>query len=166
MNCVGCSSKPKSNTYYLSALNDSHSQIFEESMIDDGSIEIPYTEIYENTISIPVEINGMKLDMIFDTGASSTLITLAEARYLYQKRALIDDDIIGNVNFQNANGEISVGLKINLRRVVIGDEIYLRNIEALVVDNQEAPLLLGQSVMQNFSEISIDRYNHVVKFFR
>jgi aspartyl protease family protein len=137
----------------------------EEVLLDAGSIDIPYTEQYGNTITIPVKINGMGLDMIFDTGASTTCITLAEAEYLYQKGALPEEDIIDEQMFQTADGSISVGLRINLMEVQIGDKITLYNIEALVVENQQAPLLLGQSVMKQFREISVDRENEVVKFF-
>jgi len=132
---------------------------------DNSSIKIAYSEMDGNTITIPVKINGMGLDMIFDTGASSTCITLAEANYLHEKGKLSENDIIDFQHFQTADGQISVGLRINLRKVEIGDKIILHNIEALVVENQRAPLLLGQSVMKKFREISVDRVNGVIKFF-
>ena len=145
---------------------DDYSYDGDEITKDSGIIKIPYAETYGNTITIPVKINGMKLDMIFDTGASSTCITLAEAEYMYQKGKLSGDDIMDFQQFQTADGAISEGLLVNLRSVEIGDEIFLHNVEALVVENQQAPLLLGQSVMKHFREISVDRENKVVKFFK
>lgn len=132
---------------------------------DDYSIKITYTEMRGNTITIPVRINGLLLDMIFDTGASSTCISLAEAEYLYSKGMLTDRDIVDVQQFQTADGNISVGLRIILREVIIGSKINLRDIEAIVVQSQQAPLLLGQSVMKQFREISVDRENKLVKFF-
>lgn len=38
----------------------------DETKTDDNSIKVAYTEQYGNTITIPVKINGMGLDMIFD----------------------------------------------------------------------------------------------------
>ncbi|MDR0540971.1 MAG: retroviral-like aspartic protease family protein, partial [Dysgonamonadaceae bacterium] len=95
-----------------------------------------------------------------------TCITLLEAQYLYEKGKLSENDIVDYQQFQTADGSISVGLRVILRNVEIGDKIKLQNIEAVVVQNQQAPLLLGQSVMKNFREISVDRENGVVKFFK
>jgi len=169
--CSGCSSKSGGDTSYLDVSDNSDYANYEEyteepsTTNDDNSIKISYTERSGNTITIPVKINGMRLDMIFDTGASSTCITLAEAEYLYSKGNLSKDDIINFEQYQTADGNISVGLRINLREVIIGDKLLLKNIEALVVENQQAPLLLGQSVLKQFREISVDRENRVVKFF-
>ena len=71
-----------------------------------------------------IEINGIPLKFIFDTGASSICISQVEAMLLYKQ------------------GNISEGMKINLRRVKIGNQI-LNNVEALVVGSDNAPLLLG-----------------------
>ena len=128
-------------------------------------IPVPYKESFDNTIVIPVKINGVGLDMIFDTGASSTCITVAEAQYLYDKGRLSDEDILDLQAYQTADGNISVGLRIILREIAIGESIQLNNVEALVVEDQLAPLLLGQSVLKNFKEVSVDRKNRVVKFY-
>jgi aspartyl protease family protein len=168
--CSSCSSKQSETSWVDSSSGYDYSDYSEYAedeipIEDDSSIKIAYTEQYGNTITIPVKINGMGLDMIFDTGASSTCITLAEAQYLYEKGKLTDDDIIDIQQFQTADGSISVGLRILLHEVEIGGKIKLQNIEAVVVKSQQAPLLLGQSVMKKFREISVDRENSVVKFF-
>lgn len=160
---IGCDGCSDSDTSYLDP--GSGSEIIDVPPTDN-SIKIPYTEMVGNTVTIPVKINEMQLDMIYDTGASSTCITLAEAQYLYSKGSLTLSDIEGVQQFQTASGDISAGLKVLLRNVSIGDEINLQDIEAIVVPNQEAPLLLGQSVMKEFSEISVDRENKVIKFFK
>lgn len=102
-----------------------------------------------------IEINGLRLKFIFDTGASSICISSAEATVLYRQGTLKKEDILDVQYFQDATGKISVGTKINLRTVKIGDRL-LRNIEATVIDNTEAPLLLGQSALEKFGKISID----------
>lgn len=165
--CNGCSSQ-KPDTSYLETEGSEYiePEVFEpiEEQIEN-SINVPFKESNGNIIMLPVKINGMGLDMIFDTGASSTCITLAEAQYLYEKGNFTEDDIIDVQQFQTADGSITEGLKIILRNVSIGDQINLYNIEAIVVRNQQAPLLLGQSVMKKFKEISVDRTNGVVKFY-
>ena len=89
-----------------------------------------------------IEINGIPLKFIFDTGASSICISQVEAMLLYKQGTLTEDDFIGLENMQDATGNMSEGMKINLRRVKIGNQI-LNNVEALVVGSDNAPLLLG-----------------------
>jgi len=110
-----------------------------------------------------VEINGISLKFIFDTGASNICISSAEATVLYRQGTLEKEDILDAQYFQDATGKVSAGTRINLRTVKIGDRV-LQNIEALVIDNNEAPLLLGQSALGKFGKISIDNQNNVIIF--
>ena len=72
-------------------------------------------------------------------------------------------DFIGTEYFQDATGKISEGAKVNLREVKIGN-IILENIEATVIDNVNAPLLLGQTVFERFGKIEIDNENDEIIF--
>jgi aspartyl protease family protein len=110
-----------------------------------------------------IEINGIKLRFIFDTGASSICISPAEATVLYRQGTLRKEDILNVEYFQDATGKISEGTKVNLREVKIGDMI-LENVEALVIDNINAPLLLGQTVLERFGSIEIDNVNGQIIF--
>jgi aspartyl protease family protein len=104
---------------------------------------------------IPTEINGIQMHFIFDTGAGMISISATEANFLYKQGSLTDDDVVGTANFIDANGEISEGTIITLKTVKIGDKT-LRNVEASVVHNLNAPLLMGQSALEKFGKISID----------
>ena len=104
---------------------------------------------------VPVEINGTKMFFIFDTGAGMVSISGTEAIFLYKQGTLTDEDILEKANFIDANGDISEGTIINLKTVKIGNRT-LENIQASVVHNMQAPLLLGQTVLENFGKISID----------
>lgn len=106
---------------------------------------------------IPVEVDGVKMFFIFDTGASIISISETEANFLWKQGKLTKDDIKGTANFSDANGDISEGTIIVLSTVKIGDRI-LNNVEASVVHNLNAPLLFGQSALEKFGKISID-YN-------
>ena len=108
-----------------------------------------------------VEINDLKLRFIFDTGASSICISPAEATVLYRQGTLQKEDILDVEYFQDATGKISEGTKINLRTVKVGN-IVLENIEATVIDNVNAPLLLGQTVFEKFGKIEIDNINDAI----
>jgi aspartyl protease family protein len=104
---------------------------------------------------VPCEINGSRMEFIFDTGASDITISLTEALFLYKQGTLTDDDFIGVQNYQIADGSIHEGAVVKLKSVKIGDRV-LYNIKASIVDNMNAPLLLGQSALAEFGKISID----------
>lgn len=62
----------------------------------------------------------------------------------------------------DANGNVSEGTIVNLREVDFGGE-RLSNVRASVVRNQQAPLLLGQSVLGRLGKIEIDNQNCMLK---
>lgn len=187
----GCD-HPESKTYERNQKSNYGSQTFETEsqpnpaytvnedlnnveIIEQEMENVPTPPIYEepaNVLSMEVqngvryvwiEINGIRLKFIFDTGASSICISPAEASVLYRQGTLTEDDFIGSQSFQDATGRISEGARINLREVKVGN-IILKNIEATVIDNFNAPLLLGQTVFERFGKIEIDNENNEIIF--
>jgi len=112
---------------------------------------------------VPIKVNDIPMEFIFDTGASSISMSVTEVLFLVKQGKINEDDIIGSQNFIDATGTISEGTIINLRSVVIGDKI-LYNVKASVVHNLEAPLLLGQSALSRFGKISIDYERNLLTF--
>lgn len=104
---------------------------------------------------VPVEINGVWMEFIFDTGASDITISATEALFLYKQGKLSDDDIKGTRQYVIADGTIAEGTVIILRKVKIGSRV-LENVEASIVNSLEAPLLIGQSALSRFGKITID----------
>lgn len=159
--CGGCS---KSGLKDRSFRNKENSSMNEDSNdIYSQSTTTITMEDNDGVKYIWVEINGLKLKFIFDTGASSICISSAEATVLYRQGTLKKEDILDVQYFQDATGNISAGTRINLRTVKIGERV-LQNIEATVIDNVEAPLLLGQTALEEFGEISIDNKNNTITF--
>ena len=122
---------------------------------EDTISEIAFTRHAGGTFEVPCQINGLSLQMIFDTGASDVTISSVEANFMLKNRYLSDKDIKGRRYYQVATGELSAGAVITLREIMIGD-ILLKDVEASVVNNQRAPLLFGQSAMERFGTITID----------
>lgn len=112
---------------------------------------------------VPCVINGTNMDFIFDTGASDVVMSLTEALFLYKQGKLSEEDIMGNVAFQIADGSIGEGTIINLKTVTIGDKT-LHNVKATVISNMDAPLLLGQSALSRFGKLSIDYSRKEITF--
>ncbi len=112
---------------------------------------------------IPVMINGVLMDFIFDTGAGMISISDLEANFLYKQGKITKDDVVGSEKFQDATGGITEGAVINLKEVSIGG-ITIHDIQASVTNNVNAPLLLGQSALEKFGTITIDYANSEVIF--
>lgn len=112
---------------------------------------------------VPITVNDTPMTFIFDTGASVISISTAEVATLYKEGKITEDDVIGQQQFIDATGRISVGAVINLRTVTIGG-VTLKNVQASVVDNINAPLLLGQTALSRFGKISIDYDNNIIEF--
>jgi aspartyl protease family protein len=112
---------------------------------------------------IPVEVDGVEMYFIFDTGAGMISISNTEVNFLIKQGKLRQEDVIGSANFMDANGDISVGTIISLKTVKIGDRT-LHDVHASVVDNLDAPLLMGQSALEQFGKISIDYKRGVIEF--
>lgn len=112
---------------------------------------------------IEVEVNGFKLPFVFDTGASSICISSLEASAMYKAGVLSEDDLREMVQMQDATGRISEAQRIILRNVRIVDRV-LHDVDALIMEDPEAPLLLGRSALDRFGRIAIDNEKGVIIF--
>lgn len=88
----------------------------------------------------------------------SVTISSVEAQFMLKNGYLKSEDIKGKEYFTVATGEIGEGTIIRLKEIKVGDAV-LRNVDASVAHNQQAPLLLGQSVLERFGTITIDNIN-------
>lgn len=113
---------------------------------------------------VDVTVNGMDVEMIFDTGCSSTLISMAEANYLYQKGMLEEEDVLGLAQAVIADGSIVENAVVNLREVVIGGQVMCSDVTATVSENPAAPLLLGNEVLDRVATIEIDNERKALIF--
>lgn len=136
----------------------------EETYAKSGDeIVVPFRN--ENGVKyVAVKVNGVGFDMIFDTGCSGALISVAEARYLIEKGKLTQDDFRDPVPSQIADGSIMVNMVVNLKEVVINDQIICPDVTATVSDNINAPLLLGNEILDRLATITIDNENETLNF--
>ena len=123
--------------------------------------EIPFKR-RGGVTEVNCKINGLPLYFIFDTGAGDVTISSVEAAFMFKNGYLSRQDVIGRANYVTASGDIVEGTVINLSEITIGD-ISLSNVRASVVKGQNAPLLLGQSVLSRLGKIEIDNQRSVIK---
>ena len=145
--------------------SDSNNYITEDNNPQSGeTVSVPFTE--RNGVKlIEVKINqSIGVDMILDSGCSTTLISIDEANYLYNKGVLTEDDIEGFQNAQIADGSIVANMVVNLRELAIGGKITCTDVQATVSNNSQAPLLLGNEVLNRTASYEVDNTNKVINF--
>jgi aspartyl protease family protein len=126
----------------------------------NGSVEIKMRK-EGGVYLIPAKVNGIPMDFVFDTGASFVSISATEANFL-EKNSNYVENPIDTLFFQDANGDINVGKVIVLNSIEVGSRT-LYNVKATVVQNQNAPLLLGQSFLSQFGKVSIDYSKGIIE---
>jgi aspartyl protease family protein len=88
-------------------------------------------------------INGLPVDFLVDTGASSVAMNSAAAR-----RLGIDYRVEGESTWVATASNVTQAFSVTLARVKVGD-IELRNVEAVVIDGpRPSDVLLGMTFLQ------------------
>ncbi len=141
-----------------------HATLAEEALNEpeaEGGI-VPFTRDGD-MISVRGEVNGLPLKFIFDTGASDITISSVEAAFMLKNDYLEEPDMGGVQNYRTASGELVEGTVVNLREIKLGGVTFL-NIRAAIIKNQEAPLLLGQSMLARMMVFNVNNENKTIDF--
>lgn len=103
--------------------------------------------------TVPCSINGVKRSLVFDTGASTVTISMQLAELLYRSGKLSDSDIKGYGRSQTASGHIVDNMAIVLKDIEVSG-LHLKNVDAVVIEGQNVPLLLGLSAIQKLGKVT------------
>ena len=129
----------------------------------DDEVVVPFKE-FGGVRTIQVKINNCsEFPMIFDTGCSGMTLSIAEVYVLAKQGCITADDIEGYGYSTIADGSIVQNMIINLKQIQIG-ELVCYNVRASVSDNENAPLLLGNGVLNQVESFSTDNLNKTIKF--
>lgn len=175
---LSCSNKKSTVGFYSTSA--SISDEIDTTVVDDSEITdaTAYSNDYNesNIVAIPFNVkNGVKtvpvtindvigVDMIVDTGCSGALISVSEARYLAEKGALTIDDLLGAENIVIADGSIVENMVVHLKKLSIGGKLTATDVTATVSNNIQAPLLLGNEVLNRVKSIAIDNEKRQILF--
>lgn len=126
-------------------------------------VQVPYT-LRNNSIIIPIKLNGVSMDAIYDTGFSGSVhISLLELQSLTKQGQFSQADVIGSSYSCIADGSIVENGVVLLHSVQIAEGVEIKNVEATVALNQEAPILLGKQAMDEVaSAIEVDNVSNVL----
>jgi len=105
---------------------------------------------------IPVDINGvLKINFILDSGASEVSISSDIASTLIKSRTIKEEDFIGSAVYTFADGSTSRSKRFIIRELKIGNHT-LKNITASISSSINAPMLIGQNVLNELGKVTID----------
>jgi len=108
----------------------------------------------DNCYYIPTKVNGIPMKMLLDTGASNLTISIVEYEFM-RKQGLLKDSTAEETQAIIANGEEVKCYTIKIDEITIGD-IPIKDVECDVMEQQNAPVLLGMNVLKKLGNFSID----------
>ena len=128
--------------------------------IQERTINNSFDLNYENGVySINLEINNsLKLDFIFDSGASIVLIPEDVFRVLIRMKTIKKEHMLGVQRFTIADGSTMEKPVFLISSLKIGN-IEIENVKASVGE-LNSDLLLGQSFQKEFKVLKIDNKNN------
>ena len=97
------------------------------------------------------EVNGVKRDFIFDTGAANTSLSQEFVNELLAKKRLLQTDFTGAIQTRNASGSVDNNTTVNIRSLKVGNRM-IYNLRAIIAVGQKAPLLLGLNAIDLLGE--------------
>ena len=118
-----------------------------------------------NVYILPCRVNGYLMNMFFDTGADDVSISLSEALYMVKNGYLSENDITGKESYKTANGDITEGTKIIIRKITFAG-LEINDVAASVMPDSDAPLLFGQSAIGKLGKIQIDPADNTLTVFK
>ncbi|MGB3556773.1 MAG: TIGR02281 family clan AA aspartic protease [Jannaschia sp.] len=117
---------------------------------DGGSVIVDVPRLRDGHYHVVLEINGVDVPFVVDTGATDMVLTRADAEAV----GLHPDDLRFLGQAFTANGSVETA-DVRLDEVVLGD-ILDRNVPAVVNGGEMRQSLLGMSYLQTFGRIEIE----------
>ena len=134
----------------MEAINEAeiwhYAKLGQESLDKDSSMvwsKIPYKRDGDRLL-IEGEVNDVPLAMVFDWRSYENTISAAQAASLLA-----------------ASDELKTGTVVNLRSVNLGGQVF-DDVRATVVDDEDAPLVLGQAMWMRIMMIYDDEENGII----
>jgi predicted aspartyl protease len=129
---------------------------------DTLSNTISFAKTQSGLIEVPITINDvLRIKFIFDSGASEVSISPDVALTLLRTGTISESDWLPSQNYIFADGSKAKSERFLIKKLIIGNQT-LTNIEASISRSIEAPMLIGQNVIQKLGAVTIDYDNHLL----
>lgn len=162
MTACGGSQKPSERT---NVWDDAEK---DEVELSTEKVCVPFKRTAGDLAEVQVSLNGVPFNMWWDTGASMTCISALELQKLVKEGKIELDDYQGSILTKIADGSTTEALVFNIKEIYIpgtdNQYLVLRDIDAAVSASANAPLLIGQNVIQNLPKHSFDETKGLIIF--
>lgn len=148
---------------YLKLNNSNIGYVPEDILGDDSYSKISLTEYIGQGYKLKISINGIANYYLFDTGASTLLITNDMEHELIISGAIAESDYKGYEYFELANKKIEKARIVVLNNVTIGD-YTVNNVKAAIVE--DGSLLCGNSLLNKFRKWELDSENKCLILYK
>jgi len=109
---------------------------------------------------IPCKLNGLTIKAGFDTGEQNASISITDVLFMLKNGYLTTNEIIGTEHDPLLRGYISTGAQVLLKQLEIADTKFT-NINAFIVSDLNAPLIIGQDILKKIGRIELDFTNQL-----
>lgn len=164
--CTSCGEKQKPSPRV--SVWDEGKDSTELASLSSKKVIVPFERGSGDVARIQVSLNGEPFNMVWDTGASITCISALELLKLAKEDKIQLDDYQGAIALKIADGSTTESLIFNIREIYIpardNQYLILHDIEASVSTNDDAPLLIGQNIIQNLPRHTFREDEGVIEF--
>lgn len=122
---------------------------------------IPFVKTSANVIKVPVSIDTLHEQFIFDPGASVISFGKSFFDRLAAVNAISASDFLYKTKTMQANGQLADVSVYQVKFLAMGSMAF-SNLEAMVIENNNAPLLLGQNLVKKFDSYTINNSNSTI----
>ncbi len=124
---------------------------------------LPYTTVPKSgLITAPCILNGFTVQFVFDAKLRAQMST-EETQRLLRDGAITKEDFLGNPEEVLAEGTVANRSVFIIKEFTIADET-INDVEIMVNDNLEYPLVIGNSVLSSFGKYTIDTNKQQIIF--
>lgn len=129
---------------------------------------VPFRRTPSGLAEVQVSLNGVPFNMWWDTGASVTSISALEFVKLRKEGVISNRDYVQTITTSIADGsQVSEDVYL-IRELYLkgeGDKyLVIYNVHAAVSESLNAPLLIGQNVIQELPQHTFNEQNSVIEF--
>lgn len=164
--CTSCGNKQKpsqrANVWKTEAKKSS------EISLSSDKVSVPFKRTLSGLAEVQVSLNGVPFNMYWDTGASITSISSLELAKLAKENKIRQEDLLGSVTSTYADGSSAEQPVFMIKEIFIqgndGRYLILKNVETIISENSEAPLLIGQNIISNLPKHSFNESSMVIEF--